>query len=193
LINWIWFSLIVIGLCTASLSGRLEQTTQALFNSTEHTVMFCIGLVGILAFWSGLMRIADESGLTQTIARLTQPILKRFFPSLTPGGSALGAIALSLAANFLGISNAATPLGLRAMEELNKVNPKPGEVSPAIGTYLSLIMGGLTIVPTTVIAFRAKAGSAHPDAVLIPILIATLSGTLGALIMNWWLGGERRR
>lgn len=188
MINWIWLFLILIGFFTAGLTGRLDQTTKALFASTEHTVMFCVGLVGILAFWSGLMRIADESGLTHSIARWTRPILKRFFPTLTPSGNALGAIALSLAANFLGISNAATPLGLRAMEELHKINEKPGHVSPAIATYLSLIMGGLTIVPTTVIAFRARAGSAHPDDVLIPILVATLSGTCGALFMNWLLG-----
>jgi spore maturation protein A len=192
LINWIWLFLILIGFLTASLTGRLDQTTKALFTSTENTVMFCVGLVGILAFWSGLMRIADESGLTQTIARLTRPILKRFFPTLPSGGAALGAIAMSLAANILGISNAATPLGLRAMEELEKVNAQPKQVSPAISTYLSLIVGGLTIVPTTVIAFRAKAGSAHPDDVLIPILLATLSGTIGALFMNWLLGGGRR-
>jgi spore maturation protein A len=192
LINWIWLFLILIGFLTAGLTGRLEQTTKALFTSTENTVMFCVGLVGILAFWSGLMRIADESGLTQSIARLTRPILKRFFPSLPPGGAALGAIAMSLAANILGISNAATPLGLRAMEELEKVNKQPKQVSAAISTYLSMIVGGLTIVPTTVIAFRAKAGSVHPDDVLIPILLATLSGTIGALFMNWLLRGDRR-
>jgi spore maturation protein A len=190
MINRIWLFLVLVGIVTASLTGRLDQTMKALFTTTEHAVMFCVGLLGILAFWSGLMRIADESGLTKCIARLTRPILRRFFPNLTPDGTAFGAIALSLAANFLGISNAATPLGLRAMEELNKVNEQPGHVSPAIATYLSLIVGGLTIVPTTVIAFRAKSGSAHPGDVLIPILLATLSGTLGALLTNWLLGGD---
>lgn len=184
MINWIWLALFLTAFLVAGASGRLEATTQALFRSAEQTVMFCIGLVGILSFWSGMMRIADEAGLTRTLARIARPVLSRLFPTLPKDGKALGAVALSLAANVLGIGNAATPLGLRAMEELEKANDRPGRVSPAMGTFLSLIMGGFTLIPSTVIAFRARAGSTNPAGIILPIILATLCGTVTALVMN---------
>ena len=184
MINWIWFFLLLAAFLTAGANGRLEITTQALFASTERAVAFNIGLLGILAFWSGLLRIADEAGLTRAMARLARPILKRLFPSLASDDKTLGTIALSLAANILGVGNAATPLGLKAMRELERVNPRPGRLSPAMGTFLALIMGGFTLIPSTVIAFRVKTGSVNPAGVIPTIFLATLSGTLTALMMN---------
>ena len=191
MINLIWLALFVIAFAMAGASGRIDETSSALFASAEKTVMFCLGLVGILAFWSGLMRVADESGLTQVLARFFQPLLQRLFPSLKKNPKALGAVALSLAANILGLSNAATPLGIRAIQELQKSNPHPEKISPTIGTYLALIMGGFTLIPSTVIAFRAQAGSLQPADVLGPILIATLVGTTTAIILNGVLSKRR--
>jgi spore maturation protein A len=193
MINLIWLALFVIAFVMAGASGRIDETSSALFASAEKTVMFCLGLVGILAFWSGLMRVADESGLTQALARFCQPFLQRLFPSLKKNPKALGAVALSLAANILGLSNAATPLGIKAIQELQKTNAHTDEVSPSIGTYLALIMGGFTLIPSTVIAFRAQAGSLQPTDILGPILIATFVGTTTALVLNGVFSRRRRK
>lgn len=193
MINFIWFTLFALAFFTAAARGQMDGTTRALFAAAEQTVTFSLGLIGILAFWSGLMRVADTSGLTKALSHSFRPLLSRLFPKLPPDSPALGAIALSLAANILGLSNAATPLGIRAIQEIQKTNPKPAEVSPTIGTYLALIMGGFTLVPTTVIAFRAQAGSANPAGIIVPVLLATLAGTATALLLNhlWTRRGRK--
>ncbi|HHZ20356.1 MAG TPA: spore maturation protein [Firmicutes bacterium] len=191
MINLIWFAMFALAFLAAGFNGTLDATTQALFAATEQTVTFCLGLVGILAFWSGIMRIAEVSGLTGIIARAFHPLLKRLFPQIK-NQATLGAVALSLAANLLGLSNAATPLGLKAIRDLARENPQPGRLSPAICTFVTLILGGVTLFPTTVIAFRAKTGSQSPAAILWPILGATLFGTAVALILNRLFSGTRR-
>lgn len=193
LINLLWLALFVIAFIAAGIGGQVDGTTRALFTAAEHTVTFSLGLVGILAFWSGLMKVADASGLTGALSKLFHPLLRRLFPRLSADSPALGAIALSLAANILGLSNAATPLGIRAIQELQKTNPKPDEVSPSIGTYLALIMGGFTLVPTTVIAFRAQAGSSNPTGIIVPVLVATMVGTATTLVLNHMVYKRRRK
>lgn len=191
MINWIWFAMFVLAFLAAGFNGSLDATTRSLFAATEQTVTFSLGLVGILAFWSGIMKIAEESGLTSAIARAFHPLLKRLFPQVK-SNTALGAVAMSLAANLLGLSNAATPLGLKAIQDLEKENPHPGELTPAISTFVTLILGGITLFPATVIAFRAKAGSLNPTAILAPIIGATLTGTTIALLLNLLLSRKRR-
>lgn len=191
-INKIWFALFFLGFLVAGATGRVEATTLALIASMEESVFFTFGLVGFLAFWSGLLRIAEAAGLTRGLARLLHPLLHRLFPRLPKDSPAIGAITLSLAANLLGLSHAATPLGIKAMHELEKANLTPGQVSDEIAVYLALILGGISLVPSTIIAIRAQADSVQPLAVIIPILIAATAGTSVALLTHLTIKKTRK-
>lgn len=184
MLNKIWFGLFFLGFLVAGATGRIQETTLALFASMENTVKFTLGIVGFLIFWSGMLRIAEEAGFMKMLARILHPVLRRLFPGIPATSPALGAIALSIAANLLGLSNASTPLGIRAMQELNKVNPHPDTVSEPIATYLGIVMGGITLFPSTIISIRAQAGSANPAVVTGPILLATVLGTCAALVVH---------
>ena len=191
-INKIWFALFFFGYLVAGATGRVEATTLALIASMEESVKFTLGIVGFLAFWSGLLRIAEAAGLTRRLALMLHPLLRRLFPRLPCDSPATGAIALSLAANLLGLSHAATPLGIKAMGELEKANPTPGQVSDEIAVYLALILGGISLVPSTIIAVRAQAGSDQPSAVIVPILIAATIGTSVALLTHFAIKKTRK-
>lgn len=191
-INKIWFALFFLGFLAAGATGRVEETTMALLAAMEESVNFTLGLIGFLAFWSGLLKIAEAAGLTQKLARALYPLLRRLFPRLPANSPAIGAITLSLAANLLGLSHAATPLGIKAMQELEKVNPSPGEVSDEIAVYLALILGGISFVPSTIIAVRSRAGSVQPTVVILPILIVSLIGTTVALLTHFIIKKTRK-
>ncbi len=186
-INRIWLALFFLGYLVAGATGRVEETTLALLASMEESVKFTLGITGFLAFWSGLLKIAETAGLTQKLARALHPLLRRLFPRLPADSPALGGITLSLAANLLGLSHAATPLGIKAMRELEKINATPGEVSEEMAVYLALILGGISFVPSTIIAVRSQAGSAQPSVVIIPILIASSIGTIVTLLTHFFI------
>ena len=122
MLNWIWLFLVVIALIVGAINGRIEQVTQAAFEYANTSVKIAIDLIGIMALWLGIMNIAQEAGLVKMLARAIKPISKRIFPEIPPEHPAMGAMILNIAANWLGLSNAATPLGLKAMEELQKLN-----------------------------------------------------------------------
>lgn len=192
IINKIWFALFFLGFLVAGATGRVEETTLALIAAMEESVSFTLGLIGFLAFWSGLLKIAEAAGITQGLARALHPFLRRLFPRLPHDSPAIGAITLSLAANLLGLSHAATPLGIKAMHELEKVNPSPGEVSDEMAVYLALILGGISFVPSTIIAVRSRAGSTRPSVVILPILIVSFIGTTVALCTHFIIKKTRK-
>jgi len=185
MINTVWFFLIFISIFTAVAEGKLTTVSDSIFKNAAHAVEFTIGLAGAIAFWSGMLKIAEVSGITRTIARLFQPLLIRLFPVLKGHRNIIGLISMTVTANLLGLGNVATPLGLRTMEELQKLNPRPERASDTICTFLSLILGGLCILPTTLIAVRAKAGSANPGAILVPVILVSLTGTVTGLTANY--------
>jgi spore maturation protein A len=141
--------------------------------SAKTAVELCIGLIGIMALWLGIMRIAEQSGLMAKIAGALKPVMRRLFPDVPPEHPAMGAMIMNISANMLGLSNAATPFGLKAMEELNKLNAKAGTATDAMCTFLVINTSNVQLVPTTVIAIRAAAGSANPAEILGPVLVAT--------------------
>lgn len=181
MLNKIWFALFFLGFTVAGATGRIQEVTVSLFTSMEQTVKFSLGLIGFLVFWSGMLRIAEEAGVMNFLARTLYPILHRLFPGLPADSPALGAVSLSISANLLGLGNVTTPMGLKAMQELTKLNPKPKEVSNQIAVFLGLVMGGVTLLPSTIIGIRAQAASSHPAVITVPILLSTLAGTIGAL------------
>lgn len=192
IINKLWLALFFLGYLVAGATGRVEETTMALLRSMEGSVKFSIGIIGFLAFWSGILRIAEEAGMTRWLGRVLHPLLARLFPRLPKGSPALGCITLSLAANLLGLSHAATPLGIKAMYELEKINPTPGEISDEIAVYLGLILGGISLIPSTIIAVRAQAGSQSPSSIIFPMFLATLVGTGVALLVHFIIKKTRK-
>jgi spore maturation protein A len=145
-------------------------------------VTIAIGLIGIMALWLGVMKVAEEAGLVQSLARGLKPVMTRLFPDVPAEHPAMGAMILNIAANMLGLANAATPLGLKAMEELNKLNKKAGMATDAMCTFLVINTSSVQLIPATAIAIRAAAGSANPTEIIVPVLIATSCATIAGII-----------
>lgn len=186
MMNRIWVGMIFVGMVAAALNPNvgLDVVASASVSAGEQAVTVAFGLIGILAFWSGMMRVAQEAGLMQWIARLLTPVGRRLFPSLPEQSPAMGAVLLALSANMLGLGNAATPLGLKAMEELQALNPNRTVASDAMCTFLALTTAGITLIPTTVVALRAAQGSSDPTAIVATTLFATTFGTSIAVLFD---------
>jgi len=182
LINIIWFLFIIIGVIVATVTGNIEAVTQAAIDNAELAVELAIGLVGVMALWLGIMKIAEEAGLVQLLGKALRPIMIRLFPEVPDDHPAMGAMIMNMAANVLGLGNAATPLGLKAMNELNKINEDKDTASNAMCTFLAINTSSVTLIPATVIAYRAAAGSANPTEIIGPVIIATLASTIAAII-----------
>lgn len=145
---------------------KLRAVTQGAFDAAAGAVTIAIGLIGIMAMWLGVMKVAEESGAVRIVTRLLTPVTRRLFPEVPPDHPAVGAMIMNISANMLGLSNAATPFGLKAMEELNKLNPRIGTATNAMCTFLAINTAGLVIIPATAIAVRAAAGSANPGLII---------------------------
>ncbi|MGD9488942.1 MAG: nucleoside recognition domain-containing protein [Calditrichaceae bacterium] len=157
---------------------KLGQVTTAAIKAAGTAVEISIGLIGVMALWLGLMKVAEEAGMIKILARIVRPITKRLFPEIPSDHPAIGAMLMNIAANMLGLSNAATPLGLKAMDELEKINPKKGTASDDMITFLVINTSAITIVPATAIAIRASLGSVNPQQIVIPSIIAASMATL---------------
>ncbi|HHT28067.1 MAG TPA: hypothetical protein GXZ82_12580, partial [Firmicutes bacterium] len=175
MINRIWLAMLVIGVAVAAFRepGNIKTVTTSVVAGGDEAVRLAYSLIGIMAFWSGMMRLAEDAGLVRQLGKLLSPLTRRLFPSVPAGHPALGAIVLSFSANILGVGNAATPLGIKAMQELQKLNPSREEASDAICTFIAICAAGLTLVPGTLIALRAAAGSQDPTIIMIPAMLAT--------------------
>lgn len=185
MINTVWFVLIGLGIAVAIGTGKIAVITPTIFTSADKAIQFTFGLAGMIAFWSGILKIAEVSGITEMIARLFQPILSILFPAISGRKQVLGLISLTVAANLLGLGNIATPLGLKTMAELQALNPEPEKASNEICTFLALVLGGLSLIPSTLIAIRSQAGSNNPAIILGPVFVVTLAGTFIGLAVNF--------
>ncbi|HNQ48544.1 MAG TPA: nucleoside recognition domain-containing protein [Hydrogenophilus thermoluteolus] len=182
---------------TTSAPGTMAALSKAAIDGAGQAVTLAIGLVGVMSLFLGLMRIAEAGGLLLIIARLLQPLMVRLFPDVPANHPAMGAMVMNFSANLLGLGNAATPFGIRAMEALERLNPHPGTATNAMAMFLALNTSGLTLLPTGVIALRASLGSNDPAAILPTTLIATTCATLTAGFAAWGLArffpaGSRR-
>ncbi|GED66610.1 spore maturation protein A [Brevibacillus reuszeri] len=186
MLNIIWLALIVISIAVAAATGRIEAVNQAAFEGAKTGVTVCFGLLSILAFWMGIMRIAEKSGLLELLARILSPIISRLFPDVPKGHPAMGYILSNMSANLLGLGNAATPMGLKAMEELQKLNPDKQTASPAMCTLLAINTASITIIPTTMIAIRMQYGSVNPVEIVGTTLLSSFAATIVALLIDRW-------
>lgn len=186
MINWIWMGLIVIGILAGVLDGQegLKRVTEGAMKSANTAVELSIGLVGVMAMFLGLMKIAEEAGLVQMLAKIMSPIMTRLFPEVPKDHPAMGAMMMNIAANVLGLGNAATPLGLKAMQELQELNPYKKTASNAMCMFLAINTSSVQLVAGTVIALRIAAGSSNPTSIIGPTLVATSIGTVFAIIIT---------
>lgn len=182
MLNGIWLFLMLGSIVYASWSGRLEEVTAALFSGAGAAVQLVLGLVGAMVLLLGLMRVAFDGGLRDAIARALAPLLRRLFPDVPGDHPAMGAMVMNMASNMTGLGNAATPFGLKAMAELARLNRHPGSASDAMVLFLAINTSAITLLPPLgTIGVRLAAGSAHPEAIWAPTLIATSCSTIGAI------------
>lgn len=163
---------------------KMKAVTAAALEYAATAVTIALGLIGVMALWLGVMKVAEEAGLLGVLTRLLAPVTRRLFPDVPPDHPAVGAIIMNIAANMLGLSNAATPMGLKAMEELNKLNPKVGTATNAMVTFLAINTGGLILIPATAIAVRAAAGSANPGMIIGTSIIGAGCATAAGIIAS---------
>ncbi|KGN97542.1 membrane protein [Porphyromonas gingivicanis] len=177
---------VLFGVVTALFSNRpdvFQQIVTAIFDQSTNAIQITITLTGVLCFFMGLMKVAERSGAMERLAVKISPLLSMLFPSIPKGHPVLSSIFMNLSANLLGLDNAATPLGLQTMKQLQGINPNKGTASDAMIMFIALNASGLTIIPISIIAFRLEAGATNPTDVFLPILLATLASTLTAITL----------
>ncbi len=192
-INIIWLTMVVLATVTASYTGKMDALTKASFESAKDAVVLAIGLIGPMALWLGIMKVAEVGGLMRIIARRVRPLMVRLFPEVPHDHPAMSAMIMNMAANALGLGNAATPMGIKAMQELEKLAPEKGTATNAMCLFLAINTSCVTILPLGVITVRAAAGSTSPASIVIPSLIATCCSTLTAIIMAKILAARERK
>lgn len=186
MVSTIWLGMIVTSVVFGAVNGKLQEVAEAAFGGAQTGVTVCLGLISILVFWMGLMKIAETAGLVGLLSRMLAPAVRRLFPGVPADHPAMGYILSNMSANLLGLGNAATPMGIRAMQELQKLNPEPSIATPAMCTLLALNTASITIVPTTMIAIRMNFGSAHPADIVASTLLATAVATAAAIAADYF-------
>lgn len=183
-INIIWLAMILLATLTAAYTGKMDQLTKASFESTKSAVTLAIGLIGPMALWLGIMKVAEAGGLMRIIARSLRPVMIKLFPDVPPEHPAMSAMIMNMAANTLGLGNAATPMGIKAMQELDKLSTEKGTASNAMCLFLAINTSSVTILPLGVITVRAAANASNPSAILLPAILATACSTAVAILAS---------
>ncbi|MTI48820.1 nucleoside recognition domain-containing protein [Sporosalibacterium faouarense] len=182
MINYIWFFLIFIGILVAIFTGNIEAINSTVIEDTQSAVMFAIGLIGIMAVWLGMMKIAEKSGLINSFSKALRPITNFLFPDIPKNHPALSAIVMNMVTNMFGAGNSATALGIKAMEEMNKLNNDKKRATNAMCMFLIINMSSVQLVPLTVLKIRADAGSLNPTEIIGTSLVATTVSTVVGII-----------
>lgn len=181
--NYIFYFLIVFSIIIGAINGKLQDVVNAVMSGAELSVKIAFSLIGIMAFWLGIMRIAEKSGLIKFISKLLRPITKVLFNELPKDSPAIGDIAMNFTANTFGLSNAATPFGIRAMEEMQRVNKNKTTASNAMCLFLGMNTAGFQLIPTTVLAVLVGIGYKNPTEIIAPTLLVTAIAFLSAIVM----------
>lgn len=184
MVNYLWAAMICMAIIVAAVNGRIDTITTSLFKSAENAVSVAILLVSVMTFWLGIMKIVEKSGLINGIKFILKPLALFLFPRIPSEHPAMNAILMNMSANLLGMGNAATPFGIKAMEEMQKLNRLRDTATDEMCTFLAINTSSLTILPTTVIALRVATGSANPTEIVGTTIIATLCSTAVALTFD---------
>ncbi len=193
MVNYLWGGMILVSIVVAGAQGNIEVITSSMFDSAEKAVSVAISLLSIMAFWLGFMKIIEKSGLINIIQVILKPLAFFLFPQVPRNHPAMNAILMNMSANLLGMGNAATPFGIKAMEEMQKLNSRPEEATDEMCTFLAVNTSSLTLVPTTVIALRAATGSLNPAEIIGTTIVATFVSTFMALLFDRILRKRNRQ
>ncbi len=181
MLNIIWLSMIILSAITAVYTGKISAVVFSITESAKFAFTLGLSLAGIMTLWLGLMKIAEMAGLINLFTRALRPLLQKLFPDVPSEHPALGAMSMNIAANLLGLNNAATPFGLRAMTELEKLNHIPGVATNTMCTFLALHSSNLQLIPTTAIALLAASGAIHPTDIVLPLLLSSCCAMVVAI------------
>jgi spore maturation protein SpmA len=182
MLNTIWLGLVVLAVLLGAASGQLGEVTTAAFDACKTAVMtLALPLAGIMALWLGVMRLAEKSGLVNLLAGVLRPIMRWLFPDVPPSHPAMGSMVMNMAANMLGLANAATPLGLRAMQHLEKLNPRPGVATNAMCTFLAINTSSIQLIPATTVGILSAGGASNPTSIIGTAFLATVCSTAAGI------------
>jgi spore maturation protein A len=184
MLNFIWLGLIVIGVVVAVFTGNVQAVSDSAFNFANTAVEICIGLIGTMTLWLGIMAIAEKSGLVKLVGKAVGPVMKKLFKGVPSDHPAMGAMIMNISANILGLGNAATPLGLKAMKELDSLNKHKGVATDDMVMFLALNDACVALIPATIIGLRVAANSKNPTEVIGPILLSTSVCFVCAIILT---------
>lgn len=193
MINLIWVMMIIVGIVFALFNGTMDEVNKAIFQGAQDAVTLCIGFISVLVFWLGMMRIAQVSGLLDKLSNVFRPVVKKIFPDIPDDHPVMGYILSNMIANMFGLGNAATPLGIKAMEELKELNGGRNEASRSMVTFLVINTASITIIPTTVLSIRMNYESASPAEIVLPTIIASVFATVCAIIIDRMLYNRKNR
>ena len=185
MISILWTFLIVIGILYSFLTGNINVINESILTNADKALKLILSLFPTIVLWSGIMKIAESAGMLTRFAKFLRPILSKLFPSVPKDNPSLGYIASNIAANMLGLGSAATPFGLKAMSELQKINDKKDTASTPMITFLVLNTAGVTLIPTPTIALRMAHGSLNPSCIILPSIIATTISSVCGLTLDY--------
>lgn len=187
MLNILWVGMMVVAVIFAVINGRVNEVVQSITGSAKFAFEMVLGLAGIMTLWLGVLRVAEEAGLVRAISKLISPIMRWLFKDVPEDHPAMGAMSMNIAANMLGLGNGATPFGLKAMQELEKLNVTPGVATNAMCTFLAINTSSVQLIPTTAIAYLVAANAAHPTDIIVTSLIATTCSTVAGIAAVKWL------
>ncbi len=187
MVNILWGSFILIGIIFSFFNGRIDIINNEIISSSKTALNLMMEILPLIAVWTGLMKIAEDSGLLNLIAKKLGFILRKLFPTIPESNEALGLIASNVAINMAGLGSVATPFGLKAMKELQKINPKKDTASSAMITFLVLNTSGVTIIPTTIISMRMLYNSVNPTEIIITCILATTLASIAGLLLDYFI------
>ncbi len=193
MVGYIWAFLIGIGIIYSLLSGNINVINESILTNASEALDLILNLLPIIVLWTGVLKIAEVSGLLDKFAHLLNPFLCKLFPSVPKDNKALGYISSNIAANMLGLGSAATPAGLKAMNELQKINPEKDTASPPMITFLILNTAGVTIIPTTILALRVAYGSSNPGEIIFPAIIATTCSSIAGITLDYLIRKKHQK
>ncbi len=181
--NYIWYFLIVISIIFGAINGTLNDVANAIFTGTQTAVKIVLTLLGIMTFWLGIMKIAEKSGIVEFLSKILNPIAKKIFSEIPEDSPIIGDVAMNFSANALGLANAATPIGIKAIEGMQKINKDKDSASNSMCMLLAMNTAGFQLIPATVIAILAAKGSTSPTEIIVPTLIVTSTAFISAIII----------
>lgn len=182
MINYIWIFLVLTSIITAVFTGKITDVTASILISAKQAVSIAISLIGIMAFWLGIVKVAEKSGLMEIVSKLIRPVTRLLFPEVPKDSPALGNIATSFSANALGITNAATPIGIKAMQQLQELNSKKDVATNPMCMFLAINTAGFQLIPASAMAILVAVGCKNPSIIILPTLLATSLALCGAVM-----------